>query len=410
MKEAVHNIICFAKENVPFYSNLYKDINVANMNLQIESIPTVDKKAIQANGKECLATRYKQYKYQEKLILRRTSGTSGEYLKIFWDRQNENNSHIELWNLRRQYYGIMPQDKFCYFYTTVYKGNHLVIDDNESYICTKTSLGISKKCLTFEFLQEIYQKIYDFDPKWMQIQPSVMHILLNYIIKNQLPVFKNLKYVEFTGEVLLNTLEDNTKSTIGCKIGNLYGSIETNAIAFRNPDKQLVCLESNVHTEILKNNPEDVYGEIVVTSLTNYAMPFIRYRIGDKGKIVFHKGRKQYSEIILEKGRSAEKIVTKEGELPCYLFLKPIEFINEQHGAVIQQFQVVQKEIDKFSVKFVLDSRYKGWESEIKKKFLDYLDNDYLKQCGYEFQCVDYILLNHNGKANFFINEMREEG
>ena len=47
-------------------------------------------------------------------------------------------------------------------------------------------------------------------------------------------------------------------------------------------------MESNVMVEVLKDGKgvdDDIEGEVYITTRTNSAMPLIRYKIGDTGKI-----------------------------------------------------------------------------------------------------------------------------
>jgi phenylacetate-CoA ligase len=98
----------------------------------------------------------------------------------------------------------------------------------------------------------------------------------------------NLKFKTFisSGEVLSAEMREKIARSFGCQIIDVYGVREIGQIAFQCPDSDRYhfCSEA-VFCELLdeQNNPAGPgqYGRVVVTALYNYAMPFIRYEIGD---------------------------------------------------------------------------------------------------------------------------------
>lgn len=78
------------------------------------------------------------------------------------------------------------------------------------------------------------------------------------------------------------------RERLGCEIAQIYACSEMGCIALQSPadDRYLVCEES-VLVEILDDDGQPVRagdsGRIVLTSFYNYATPFIRYDIGDRG-------------------------------------------------------------------------------------------------------------------------------
>src|SRR6185503_15890547 len=97
--------------------------------------------------------------------------------------------------------------------------------------------------------------------------------------------------------------------------------------------------------------------ELVITPLTNYAMPFLRYRIGDPGRLTHDQCPFGRGFPLLESlsGRMVEVLVNAKGEQ-----VDPIYFI--QLLAVIfnrgffRKFQVVQAEDGALTLNVVLDA------------------------------------------------------
>jgi phenylacetate-CoA ligase len=83
-------------------------------------------------------------------------------------------------------------------------------------------------------------------------------------------------------------LRETIERVFQCRVFNRYGSREVGDIACERPGHEgLWVAPWGNYVEIIDNDgnrvPDGTEGEIVVTSLSNYAMPLVRYRIGDRG-------------------------------------------------------------------------------------------------------------------------------
>jgi phenylacetate-CoA ligase len=121
-------------------------------------------------------------------------------------------------------------------------------------------------------------------------------------------------------------------------------------------------MEQNVFVEILDQEGNTLEngkeGDIYITSLNNYAMPFIRYAIGDRGILLDNTCNcKRRGRIIkLTTGRSSEMAETKNGErVSGYVFTRTVHIINQIIDDCIKQYQVIQKSYDEFVIRMVLD-------------------------------------------------------
>ncbi len=97
--------------------------------------------------------------------------------------------------------------------------------------------------------------------------------------------------------------------------------------------------------------PPGEVGEVVVTSLDNFAMPFIRYKLGDmgvmaEGDCACGRGLPRIKEIV---GRSLDMVVTPEGVIVSGVMLP--HFMKE--FASVKQFQVVQNSVDSLILRVV---------------------------------------------------------
>lgn len=155
--------------------------------------------------------------------------------------------------------------------------------------------------------------------------------------RNNIDKIQNLSYIELTGEMLLESTRQKLKEVFKCEIANQYGCHEANSIAFECPHNKLHCMEDNIYVEIVDNEGKEVQdgkdGSIIITTLNNHAMPFIQYKIGDRGVIdhnhdVCKCGNKS-PVLKLSSGRVNDYIVLSDGSrINAYVFVRAIETVN----------------------------------------------------------------------------------
>ncbi len=90
------------------------------------------------------------------------------------------------------------------------------------------------------------------------------------------------------GEQLFPFQRTEIEAVLATRIVNAYGTTETGAIAAECPAGALHVYAEHVHLETVRGStPVGVgeLGDIVVTPLANPAMPLVRYRVGDRGRL-----------------------------------------------------------------------------------------------------------------------------
>ena len=138
------------------------------------------------------------------------------------------------------------------------------------------------------------------------------------------------------------------EKTFGCKVFDKYGSREFSGIAYESEahEGHLVVAEGYI-VELLVNGrpaqPGEV-GEVVVTDLNNYCLPFIRYRIGDLAEAMSQapspcgRGLPRIGDI---QGRVQSIIQGTDGHfVPGTFFAHSLK----EYDYAIKRFQVVQEE------------------------------------------------------------------
>jgi phenylacetate-CoA ligase len=86
-----------------------------------------------------------------------------------------------------------------------------------------------------------------------------------------------------TAEMLLDEQRARMEQAFGCKVFNQYGCREVPNIAWQCRHGGMHVMSDLVHLESV---PVDGEYRLLVTSLTNRLMPFIRYELGDNGRLL----------------------------------------------------------------------------------------------------------------------------
>lgn len=417
-QDRIQKLMLYSYNTVKHYRNMFDDYGIDPASVKsiesLDKLPLLTKEMIQQSPDDYISNDYQFFPKRDNLIIKRTSGSTGRYLKVYWDKNDEMESLLSMWLFREKNYHIYPHSKFCSFYTTIYNNNKFIEAEKKQLLNKGVNLGFSKIELNEKNIIEYFNEMNAFKPEWILVQPSIAYLLARHIANNGLKLPDSLKYIELTGEYLYDNMKQDIKSAFGVETANQYGCNEVNGIAMECKNGHMHCLSSNVIVEILKDGKRVDYGEegdIYITSLTNTAMPIIRYAIGDRGKLLRHDvcscGNKNDILIILN-GRNCEFVSLQNGEkINSYVFLYTIERINEYMGNPILQFRIIQESVNDFYVEFVLKESYKGWFESIKKAFIENIKVDQLQKANWKFRSVNYIFPDANsGKVHFFINKL----
>lgn len=393
-------IAAYAYENVPFYRN-----RTSNDADNFEQLPLIDKKEMLCGLGQNLSPEYMTDYINGKLERVLTSGSTGQCMTVYWDKAQQKKSLMPLWYLRRKYYGILPEDKYCSFYTTRVEQGHC-----PEKMLYENGLSFSKLGLTESRLLEIYEELVAYEPVWILAQPSMVLLLIQAAEKQKRPAPASVKYIELTGERIHDSVRRKIEKFFGCAVASQYGCYEANSIAYECPQGNMHIMGSNVFVEVLDESGDFVEGKegnIIITSLQNKVMPFVRYKIGDRGKM--RKGTScpcgNCSPILeLTEARENDMIVNRDqSKTHSDIFAHGVELVNLATENIVQ-YQVIQKDYEDFEISMVLDEE-EEWETT-KELFLQALE-DFAWGKNFQFVLKDRLLPSEKtGKLAWFQSEV----
>ncbi len=276
--ERIKDLLAFSQKNVPYYSELLnsKNFNINDIKTveEIKSIPYLTRFDIQQNLENLIAKNYSM----RKLFKSSSSGTTGIPISYYEDRISVSSGTAALyfayslsgWSPGNKTLHIWGNPKSIVHWRTA-KSRLKRFVKNQSNLASTEFNDIKNHEATYN---QIFRAKYD----CIDGYTTAIYELANYIELNQLPKLK-VKNVFTTAENLSHEQKILIQKNVG-QVSDLYGCGEIAGIAIQpiNEDKYLI-IEPHVLIEVEDSNEN--FKSIIATDLDNYAMPLIRYKIGD---------------------------------------------------------------------------------------------------------------------------------
>lgn len=244
------------------------------------------------------------------------------------------------------------------------------------------------------------------DPSVLLTYPSNLDALVKKMTETGVSL-KNLKDIRTFGEIVTSSTRKTCNEACGLKINDIYSAQEVGYIAFQCPENNAYHIQpENILVEVLNEDGKDSLpgeiGKVVVTTLHNYATPLIRYELGDYAEVGEQCSCSRKTQLLNRiLGRSRNMMVLPNGEVKWPLI--GAIFDGFETFTTVQQYQVVQKQLDKIEVRVVLPKKLTNKEEALLvKKFQASL--------GYLFTIniiyTDIIERSAGGKHEDFISEI----
>jgi phenylacetate-CoA ligase len=241
------------------------------------------------------------------------------------------------------------------------------------------------------------------DPGYLLTHPTNLHALVTRAAERGLRP-ANLCEVRTFGEMLQPDLRELIRQVWGVKLTDMYSAEEVGYIALQCPVSENYHIQSeNLLVEILNEHgkpclPGEI-GEVVVTSLHNFAMPLIRYRILDHVEVAppcaCGRGLTAIRRIL---GRQRNMIAMPDGTFhwpafPDWLSVAPV-----------RQFQMIQHDTRVIEVKLVCPRALSPQEEDgIRAMLADKFGYPF----DFRFNYRDSIETGPNGKFEDFVSLVR---
>lgn len=364
------NILNSAFTNIPYYEK--HKFNISDFSYSdFRNIPILTKEIIRENTGFLINQNYSKMNQ----INENTSGGSTGEPVTFFRTSNQSRHGNANYFLALDYNGVDIDDTSVDFWGAerdMYNTKRRL--NLSSLLHNKTTLNTF--VLSDDIMKAYINRLNVIKPKFIKAYVHSIYDLSRYINRNNIKIDFTPKIHCTTGPLYPELRKEIRKAFNNAYVYNFYGSREVSAIATEVTGREeMFILYDNIFLEILDENDEPVKngeeGEIVVTTLNNFYMPLIRYKIGDRGI----KGDDlQFGTLILNNvvGRTLGVIHKKDGSKIDGQFFTTL-FFNIKG---VKNFQLVQKSISELELNIVKSANYDQEEIDIilkriKKELID---------------------------------------
>lgn len=275
-----------AYQNVPYYHSLFKSVELKPDDIRsykdVSKIPITTKKDLKDSKKDTIANNIEL----KNCIKHRTSGSTGVPLELIFTREDEIYAWASYERVRRANGYNPPHDKFLNIKSANQKGN------SKKY-AVKYLKGLARE-LIYRNRYEIYltqslnnqiEMLKKINPDVIWGYPSAIKVLAKEIREKNIEKISP-KIVFTASEVLTKECRDYITSVFNSEIYDVYGAHETGCMAWECSKHSGYHINMDtVFLEFIDENGESVCegerGKVIATSLNAFAMPRIRYEVGD---------------------------------------------------------------------------------------------------------------------------------
>jgi len=412
--ERLRKLIQYAYAHVPYYREILPAAGVISKSSRVDvgklsNIPLLNKAIIRARFDDLTTDELEQRKW----FVNTSGGSTGEPIKLIQDREYDSwNRAIKL--LHNLWTGYAPGSGEARLWGS---RQDLLIgrETTWTYVSRwlKNEIWLNAFAMTPEEMRAYIRQINALKPGQILAFAESIYDLARLIEREGLFIHKPRSIISSAG-TLYPHMRETIERVFQAPLFDRYGSRELGSIAFECNWHCGFHVSSPTHyIEVLREDgmpaPANEVGEIVVTVLTNYAMPLIRYRVGDMGmwadsQCGCGRGWPLLKEIT---GRVTDRFLKRDGTMIWGTFFTTL-FWGQDWA---EKVQVVQEDYEHIRVIVVRSANCAGEDvkrglSFVSEKIYSTMGRD----CQVDFEFVDEIAQTPSGKFRFAISKLLERG
>ena len=397
--QKIWEIFRYHRQYTTYYSKLCK----ATIN-NWEEIPVLSKGDFQSGLKNFISQKYKR----QTLYKANTSGSSGQ---PFWFVKDKDCHSLAWCYIRDRYLALGNYNKGleARFFGSVKNEPILEIKERiKDFLLNRKRFDVFDQSL--EYFQKITtifsRKNFKYIYGYTNSIYAYGQFLENYSSKILKEICPSLQYILVTAEMCTENMRKKMIEIFGVPVYREYGTSETSIIAIENINFEWEIASQRIYIEIVNEGGEILpfgeSGRILVTDFYNYAMPIIRYDIGDQGAVIL-KNKFPFLHLNSLIGRISDTIYLPSGKsIPGLVFYYILRDIIEKND-IIKRFIIRQKKIDTFIFEYISKI---DLDNINKRKIIDASEKYLEPKLVYKFSKVDFIPSKPSGKIQHFFSEI----
>lgn len=350
--QRVRALIAHAYEFVPYYRALMDQNRIRPQDIQcvadLAHFPISRKDDFQGQSVTPFLDRRVD---KTKLILHKTSGSTGQPLQIYRNWGEERIYGAYRWSVMAEY-GYQPTARHAELEELQPQHN----GDNRLLHRAVAALGLFRQ-QRIQALQEpeaICREIDVFRPTVLSGYAGVLlraAVAMPDAIRDRL----DLRFVAAHSDKLTVPMVQCMAEAFRAPVFEMYDAYETNVLAWQCPEHNVLhTADACAVIDLVDGNlsvGEDECGEVILTALHSYSMPFIRYAIGDLATRAPRCPCGRASSTL----RSVDGRIVEYFALPDGRVLHPYElYAAIPDNTWIRQYQLLQLSLQSFRLDVVL--------------------------------------------------------
>jgi phenylacetate-CoA ligase len=392
--EKLKLLLSHASENSVYYNKLLKKSNLDINNIksidELKKIPILDKNIFKENYELIKVTNSDKYSP----IAMSSGGTTGTSLNFLMDKKTYLHKECQsIHHWKRHGYELGKCNTVMYRAGLIIpKGKKVANPWRIDY--PRKMIYLSSYYASEELYEQYYKLLKKWKPKYIHLLPSAVYLFAKYLNENNLII--KLDKAFSSSETLYDFQKYEIEKAFQCSIVDDYGHIEPGIyVAGQCEEGHYHIYTNDVIAEVLED------GSLLETSLNNYSMPFIRYKVGDKVDGLHDNCscgiNTPYFKTI--NGRDSSIIYTADGRV-----ISSIGFDQIFRGNNIRLGQIIQNKKGALKLNLVVESNYNNNDRDaIISKLQDRVGID----TNIEVKYLDDIPKAKSGKYNLVISHIK---
>jgi len=409
-RNKLQQMVEYAYQYVPYYKQSFDQAGFHPDDLErnptaLEKLPIISKATVRENFDQMLTTEPRRRKQLSK---KSTSGSTGHPLVFM---QDHNFRDYVTADIQRHlgWAGWKMGDPHAYIWGASFETTAMQTLRTRLIDWTWNRFLTNAFLMTEESMTDFAKRIRRRRPRLLFGYASGLQRFARFVQQGS---YTDIKFdgVFSSAERLVPLVRDYLEEIFQCRAFDRYGTLELGGVACEcAAHTGLHISVENNYVEILDiehpTGPGEV-GDVIVTNLNNFGMPFIRYRIGDTS--AWYDGPdcpcgRAAPMLQTVHGRLVESFQTRDGRM-AWAGFAGAGYSNLAHPA-IKQFQVVQKNLDLMTVRLVTDA-------EVPQTTLDAVTQAIQVAFGENvvvtFEFLDEIPTLPSGKHQYAVSEMNQ--
>ncbi len=393
------SLIDYCYHHVPYYKRVFASHGLTPDDIQHRSdfgrIPVLTKEDVDRHREELKSDEFDKFEPIKTV----TSATTRDGLVLYRSRLVEAHRHAVVWRFYRSigYDYRRPRARLTTPLNSKHEPDQFPVDFSEN------CLFVHPLAATRELAPRVYEQLQKFQPELVLTQPSNATMLATYWKEQGLEPL-NIPLIVSIGEMLYPEYRRIIAEYFGGVVHDYYGNRENSAAAGTDAAGNLLIYSDYCFLEFETNGGKQgaPQGNIISTSLHNYAFPLLRYHTEDLGEDTGYPddATLPFPSMRIMGGRGKDLLLTRDGlKLP-----NVTSVLRHNNLNIHDRVQLEQLSIDELVVRIVPSAAFdrKTHLKLVEEAFRTHLNDEFRVTV----EVVDRIESSESGKYRLVISQL----